>query len=91
MQQKPRYSTTKRYLWLSSALAWIVILSITAAACMGSEQAVRFGDVTVPAMVGLIVGCLGVHRGFGSYDMAAMMRGSKPDPPEDCGDGGRPQ
>lgn len=80
---KPAYRTSKRALWLSSAMAWLVILSLTAGACLGSEQAVAFGTIAVPSMVAIIVGLLGVHRGFGSYDMHLAMRGSRHDPPEE--------
>jgi ABC-type xylose transport system permease subunit len=83
MVAKPSYRTSKRALWLSSALAWLVILSLTVGACLGSEQAVAFGSIAVPSMVMIIVGLLGVHRGFGSYDMRLAMRGSRPDPPEE--------
>ncbi|MCF1492481.1 NAD(P)+ transhydrogenase beta chain [Agrobacterium vitis] len=79
--EKPSYTTSKQWLWCSGALAWTVILALTIGACLGSEQAVAFGNVAVPSMVGLIVALLGVHRAFGSLDMRAMTRGAKPDPP----------
>lgn len=78
--QKPSYSTTKRTLWLSSAMAWLVIL-ILAVGAATAGQAVEFGTVAVPSMVMIILGVLGIHRGFGSVDMHLMTRGAKPDPP----------
>lgn len=81
--QKPSYTTSKQWLWCSGALSWAVILSLTIAACLGSVQAVAFGTIAVPSMVGLIVALLGIHRAFGSLDMRSMTRGPKPDPPCD--------
>jgi ABC-type xylose transport system permease subunit len=68
---KPSYSTTKTHLWMSSILAWVVILALTAGAITGSEQAVAFGMIAVPSMAGMIAGMLGVHRHYGSKDFEA--------------------
>lgn len=65
---RPSYSSSRRYLWLSGAAAWAVILLLTAGAIMGSEQAVAFGAIALPTMFGIITGNLAVHRGFGSAD-----------------------
>lgn len=78
--QKPSYSTTKRALWLSSAMAWFVIIILAIGAAI-NDKAVEFGSIAVPSMVAVIVGILGIHRGFGSVDMHLMTRGAKPDPP----------
>jgi ABC-type xylose transport system permease subunit len=83
MVSKPAYRTSKKALWLSSALAWLVILALTVGACLGSEQAVAFGTIAVPSMVAIIVGLLGVHRGFGSYDMRLAMREPRRHSPEE--------
>lgn len=77
---KPSYRTTKRTLWLSSAMAWFVILILAVGAAI-HDKAVEFGTIAVPSMVMIILGVLGIHRGFGSVDMHLMTRGSKPDPP----------
>jgi hypothetical protein len=77
---KPSYSTTKRTLWLSSAMAWLVIIILATGAAI-HDKAVEFGTIAVPSMVAVIVGILGIHRGFGSVDMHLMTRGLKPDPP----------
>lgn len=79
--EKPSYSTSKRYLWISMFMAWAVIL-ILAAGAAWAGQAVEFGTIAVPSMVAVIVSTLGVHRGLGSLDMITAIRGSKPDPPE---------
>lgn len=81
MQTKPSYGTSKLHLWISSAMAWCVILILAVAAAFGSEQAVAFGSIALPSMVALIVGLLGIHRGFGSMDMRTIAGGGKPDPP----------
>lgn len=70
--KKPTYGTSKRHLWLSSFLAWAVILLLAVGAVLGSEQAVAFGNIALPSMVALIVALLGIHRGFGSMDMKTM-------------------
>lgn len=65
--QKPSYSTSKQMLWISLAMAWAIMLTLTIGAAMHG-QAVEFGTIAVPSMVGLIVAMLGIHRGFGSLD-----------------------
>ncbi|WEO73793.1 NAD(P)+ transhydrogenase beta chain [Agrobacterium vitis] len=78
--EKPSYSTTKRALWLSSAMAWAVILILAVSAAI-NDKSVELGSIALPSMVAIIVGILGIHRGFGSLDMHFMTRGPKPDPP----------
>lgn len=73
MMQKPGYTTTKRALWLSSAMAWIVIIALAAGA-IAQGQVIAFASLVVPLMVGLIVAILGIHRGLGSLDMWTMTR-----------------
>lgn len=73
--QKPSYSTSKRALWLSSGLAWLVIVSLVGGALTGQRLAVEMASIVVPSMVLLIVAILGVHRGFGSLDMRSMAMG----------------
>ncbi|MBB4955349.1 hypothetical protein H4S14_003385 [Agrobacterium vitis] len=87
---KSSYRTTKLTLWLSSAMAWMVIL-ILAVGAARAGQAVEFGTIAVPSMVMIILGVLGIHRGFGSVDMHLMTRAAKPDPAcaEPC-TGGQP-
>lgn len=67
---KPSYSTSKRALWLSSIMAWIVILILAVGAAMGGK-AVEFGSIAVPSMVALIAALLGIHRFTGSLDFRA--------------------
>lgn len=73
MMKEPSYRSTRRYLWVSAGMAWLIILIPAVAAAFGSEQAVAFGTIAVPSMVGVIVGILGVHRGFGSMDFRAQI------------------
>lgn len=70
-RQGPTYSTTKLHMMISIIMAWVVIIALTAGAITGSEQAVAFGMMAVPAMVALICGQLGLHRRYGSKDFAA--------------------
>ncbi len=72
--QKPSYTTSKRALWLSSIMAWIVIVLLAYGAVIGSDAAVAFGATAVPSMVGLIVALLGIHRVTGALDLRTMMR-----------------
>ncbi|MDG9793760.1 NAD(P)+ transhydrogenase beta chain [Brucella anthropi] len=83
--KEPGYRSTRRYLWGSFYLAWAVILILVGAASIGSEQAVAIAPIVVPSMVALIVGVLGVHRGFGSVDFRSQTLAQSPDPR-----GGRP-
>lgn len=78
--QKPSYSTSKRALWLSSGLAWLVIVSLVGGALAGQRLAVDMAAIVVPSMVLLIVAILGVHRGFGSVDMRSMALGRQAKP-----------
>ncbi len=73
MIQKPSYGTTKKALWLSSAMAWIIILALTIGA-IRDGQVVAFSSLVIPLMVAMIVSILGIHRGFGSFDMRTMLR-----------------
>lgn len=70
--EKPRYSTTKLALWVSSGAAWAAIFLLLVAAVFGSREAVGLVPMVLPTMVALIVAILGIHRGFGSLDMRTM-------------------
>lgn len=76
--QKPTYSTSKRALWLSSIMAWAVILILAIGAAFNG-QATEFGTIAIPSMVALIAALLGIHRGFGSLDFRASRQSSEPD------------
>lgn len=75
--EKPSYTTSKRQLWLNSIMAWAVIIILACGSVAGSEQAVAFGTVALPSMVVLIGGMLGIHRHYGSRDMAIMKTDTK--------------
>lgn len=75
---KPSYSTSKRALWLSSALAWLVILALVAGALAGQREAVAMASIVVPSMVLLIAAMLGLHRFFGSMDMRTIAGTGRP-------------
>lgn len=70
--KEPSYRSSRRFLWWSFYLAWLVIIGTGIAAAFGSEQAVAFGSVAVPSMVGILIGVLGVHRFSGSMDFRAQ-------------------
>lgn len=80
MLVKPRYSSSKRHLTISHVCAWVVIFTIVAAGCLGSEGARSLASTVIPIMAGMIAAMLGIHRGFGSLDMRTISR-SKPDQP----------
>jgi hypothetical protein len=71
--EKPTYKTSKAAIWLSSAAAWVVILMLAAGAAW-QGQATAFGTIALPSMVTIILGLLGIHRGFGSLDMHLQTR-----------------
>ena len=75
--QKPSYRTSKLAIWLSSSLAWLVILALTAGA-VATGQVIAFAQIALPMMVGLIAIMLGIHRGLGSLDMWTMTRSASP-------------
>ncbi|RRY09025.1 NAD(P)+ transhydrogenase beta chain [Brucella anthropi] len=70
--REPSYRSSRRFLWGSFYLAWLVIIGTGIAAALGSEQAVAFGAIAIPSMVGIIIGVLGVHRFSGSMDFRAQ-------------------
>lgn len=77
---RPAYSTSKRALWISGALAWLVIVSLVGGALAGERVAVDMAGIVVPSMVFLIVAMLGLHRAFGSLDMRTLHGGRPPVP-----------
>lgn len=93
MIQRPSYSSTRWYLWLSFIGAWIVVFAIVGGAIAGKDQVVALGNIALPAMFAIITGNLAVHRGFGSSDFRAQrpLMPSLPPPPYDPRDDpGRP-
>ena len=91
---RPSYSSSRLYIWLSFVGAWAVILLLAVGALLGSEQAVAFGNIAVPAMFAVITGNLAVHRGFGSVDFRAQAKEPPPpyharDTPEEFAEGAR--
>ncbi len=68
----PSYRMTRQIMWPSFALAWVVILVLVAGGLAGKQQAVELAGITIPSMVALIAGLLGIHRWTGSRDFQAM-------------------
>lgn len=78
--KEPSYRSSRRYLWINAGAAWLLLFVLGGAAALGSSQAVAFADLALTPLITLIVGVLGVHRGFGSMDFWAQARsGRKPD------------
>lgn len=71
--QKPGYSTTKKALWLSLAVSWVIILLLTHGAIQ-TGQVIVFAQIALPMLVGLIAVMLGIHRGLGSLDLWTLAR-----------------
>lgn len=67
---KPSYRGSKRYLWWSFWFAWGVIFLLIAGGLFGVPHLVDMAAISIPSMVAIIVGNLGVHRGFGSVDFS---------------------
>lgn len=80
MATKPSYGTSKKALWLSSALAWATIFLLVAGGLAGVPEAVALANITVPSMIVLIAAMLGIHRFSGSLDFRAMQH-RIPEPP----------
>ena len=82
MTAKPTYRMSKRQIWASFWLAWLVILYLVWMGANGSDQAVSLAGVVVPSMMFLIAALLGIHRFAGSMDFAASQASSPtPEPP----------
>ena len=87
--EKPSYRSSRRFIWVNVALAWLVILILCSSAALGKTTAVDIATIALPSMVAIVVGSFSVHRGFGSLDMRTMglanSRGTPPagsSPPE---------
>lgn len=72
--EKPTYETSKKTIWFCLIMAWAVIVIIVGGALFGAHQIVALAPIAFPAMVGLILGPLGLHRGFGSLDMRTISK-----------------
>lgn len=70
-ERKPGYSLTRRAFWVSFVLAWIVIFMTIGGALAGLPSAGELAPVTIPSMIMLIMGLLGIHRVAGSMDYRA--------------------
>ncbi|WP_052502954.1 hypothetical protein [Brucella anthropi] len=70
--KEPSYRSSRRFLWGSFYLSWMVIIGTGLAAVLGSEHAVEFGAIAIPSMVGIIIGVLGVHRFSGAMDFRSQ-------------------
>jgi hypothetical protein len=68
MMQRPSYGTSKRALWISSALAWTVVFLLIIGGLRGSAEAVALAPTVIPSMLLLIAAMLGIHRFSGSMD-----------------------
>lgn len=72
MKDGPAYNTTKRQIWFSFTLGWLVILLLVVGGLRGSREAVDLAGITIPSMILLIAAMLGIHRYTGSMDFRAM-------------------
>ncbi len=78
--EKPTYETSKKAIWFSMFMAWLVIVLVVGGALIGSRQIAALAPIALPSMVGLIVGLLGLHRGFGSLDMRTISKQARRGP-----------
>ncbi|UNE53525.1 hypothetical protein [Bartonella machadoae] len=67
---KPSYRGSRLYLWWSFWFAWGVVFLLVFGGLLGVERIVDLAGISIPSMVAIIVGNLGVHRGFGSLDFS---------------------
>ncbi|AJY46495.1 hypothetical protein [Martelella endophytica] len=78
--EKPTYRSSKRFMSISHAFAWLVIFVVVAAASAGSAGALALAPTVVPLMAGMILALLGIHRGLGSVDMHTIARYGRDQP-----------
>ncbi|WP_246668548.1 hypothetical protein [Bartonella refiksaydamii] len=67
---KPSYRGSRLYLWWSFWFSWGVIFLLICGGLWGAPHIVDMAGISIPSMVAIIVGNLGVHRGFGSLDFS---------------------
>ncbi|EJF86209.1 hypothetical protein [Candidatus Bartonella washoeensis] len=67
---KPSYRGSRLYLWWSFWFAWGVIFLLVSGGLWGAPHIVDMAAISIPSMVAIIIGNLGVHRGFGSLDFS---------------------
>ncbi|WP_375618757.1 hypothetical protein [Bartonella sp. AC134YNZD] len=71
---KPAYRGSRLYLWWSFWFAWGVIFLLIFGGLCGAPRIVDMAGISIPSMVAIVVGNLGVHRGFGSLDFSNRKR-----------------
>ncbi|WP_174065517.1 NAD(P)+ transhydrogenase beta chain [Agrobacterium tumefaciens] len=81
MKAKPTYRMSKRQIWASFWLAWLIVIYLVWKGANGSELAVSLAGTVVPSMMILIAALLGVHRFAGSLDFAASQASFPPSAP----------
>ncbi|UTO29295.1 hypothetical protein [Bartonella harrusi] len=74
---KPAYRGSRLYLWWSFWFAWGVVFLLIFGGLLGVERIVDMAAIAIPSMVAIIVGNLGVHRGFGSLDFSNRKHSNK--------------
>lgn len=80
--KEPTYRSTRHYLWVNAGAAWLLLFVLGVGAVLGSAQAVEYAKIAMLPLTTLIVGVLGVHRGFGSMDFWARARTNPTDTDE---------
>ncbi|EJF76785.1 hypothetical protein MCO_01498 [Bartonella sp. DB5-6] len=79
---KPSYRGSKLYLWWSFWFSWGVIFLLICGGLWGAPHIVDMAGISIPSMVAIIVGNLGVHRGFGSLDFSNRKHAKRSNKPK---------
>lgn len=85
MTERPQYRTSKLAMWFCGGFAWSVIINIVVAGTWFDRRgAIEMAGLVIPSMVAMVIGLLGIHRGFGALDYRAKHRAHRPraDPPQ---------
>ncbi|WP_317993169.1 hypothetical protein [Bartonella gliris] len=77
---KPSYRGSRLYLWWSFWFAWGVIFLLICGGLWGVPGIVDMAGISIPSMVAILVGNLGVHRGFGSLDFSNRKQAKRGNP-----------
>lgn len=73
--EKPRYTTSKKMIWVSLIASWGLIYFLVGGMVVKSpDMLMSFASLLVPLTFAFITSLVVAHRGFGSLDMRTALK-----------------